>query len=83
MTIDELRMQLKEKQIPEHMYSLLSGGFPNEAYCLVQASKGWEVYYSERGKKRGTKFFSEEEDACEYLLKKLLAQQSKKSSGTP
>lgn len=71
MNIEELKSVLIEKGVPHDMYSISIGGFPNEAFCLVENGGKWEVYYSERGKKRGDKFFSLESDACEYLLKKL------------
>ena len=35
MTTQELKNKLEEEGVPENMYSLLIGGFPNEAYCLV------------------------------------------------
>lgn len=71
MNVTELKVRLDAKKIPNNMYSLLVGGYPNEAFCLVQNEYGWEVYYSERGKKRGAKQFSTESAACEYLEKKL------------
>ena len=46
-------------------------GFPNEAYCLNKRNDEIEVYYSERGKKRGTKYFLSEDEACEYFLEKV------------
>lgn len=71
MTINELRNRLEEEGVPKNMYSLLIGGFPNEAFCLIKIDDEWEVYYSEHGKKRGTKQFAKEEDTCSYLYKKL------------
>ena len=71
MTTQELQNKLKEEGVPANMYSLLIGGFPNEAYCLIKKEDGWEVYYSERGKKRSTKQFARESAACEYMYQKL------------
>ena len=71
MKINELELILKTKNIPCDMYSILKGGFPRESYCLVQNVNNWEVYYSERGTKRGVKYFNTEDEACDYLLKKL------------
>ena len=71
MTIRELRNKLEEEGVPENMYSLLIGGFPNEAFCLIEIEDGWEVYYSERGKKRGAKQYASASEACEYMYKKL------------
>lgn len=54
------------------MYSLLKGGYPNEAFCLINTEDGWEVYYSERGQKSGYRRFSSESEACEYMERKLM-----------
>lgn len=71
MTIQELRNRLEEEGVPKNMYSLLTGGFPNEAFCLIEIDGGWEVYYSERGKRRGIKQYARESEACEYMYKIL------------
>lgn len=71
MNVEELRKQLRENNVPDDMYSLLVGGYPNEAFCLVETEDGWEVYYSERGKKSSSRQFSSESEACEYLERKL------------
>ena len=66
-----IRINPREKNIPSDMYSLLKGGFPRESYCLVKNLTNWEVYYSKRGTKQGVRIFETEDEACEYLLKKL------------
>lgn len=71
MTIHELENKLAEKGVPENMYSLLISELPNEAYCLIKKDDGWEVYYSERGKKRSMKQFAGESEACEHMYEKL------------
>ena len=71
MTVEELKKKLDELNIQHDLYSLMIGGFPNEAYCLIKNEDGWEVYYSERGNKRGTRQFASESDACEYLEERL------------
>ena len=71
MTVEELKRNLTEMNIPEDMYSLMTGGYPNEAFCLIKSDKGWEVYYSERGQKSSVREFSSESEACEYLKQKL------------
>ena len=71
MTVEELKKKLDELNIQQDLYSLMIGGFPNEAYCLIKNEDGWEVYYSERGNKRGTRQFASESDACEYLEERL------------
>lgn len=52
MTVNELEKILIQKDVPQNMYSILVGGFPNEAFCLVKSDSAWEVYYSERGQKK-------------------------------
>ena len=71
MTVEELKKRLDEIGVPDDLYSLLIGGFPNEAYCLIKNEDGWEVYYSERGQKSDVQQFENESEACEYLLEEL------------
>lgn len=71
MNSQELSAALDALNIPKDMYSIMQGGFPNEAFCLVSVGDTWEVYYSERGKKKVSKKFASETEACEYLLAKL------------
>lgn len=66
MTKKDLEVILLEKKIRKDSYSL-SGGLPNEAYCIHENDFGWEVYYSERGNKTGLKIFQNENEACSYF----------------
>ncbi|MBE6033498.1 hypothetical protein [Aminipila sp.] len=70
MTILELEENLNELDISGDLYSLMSGGLPNEKLCIVKEDV-WQVYYSERGNKSGLKEFQTESEACEYFLKKM------------
>jgi len=70
MDIEELRKQLIQLGIKSSSYSL-SGGLPNEKYCLANESGKWVVYYSERGQRTGEKVFSSESKACEYLFSRM------------
>lgn len=67
MTKAELAAKLIEIGVPKGDYSL-SGGLPNEAYCLEHSGGKWRVYYSERGERTGLKVFDSEEEACDYFL---------------
>ena len=67
MNKSDLEKILKKNKIPKQSYSL-SGGLPNECYCIGKKEK-WEVYYSERGLKTQLVYFNTEEAACEYFLK--------------
>jgi hypothetical protein len=71
MKLHELESKLKSSNIRPDMYSL-TGGLPNEAYCIGQQNGIWEVYYSERGSKTNLKTFQSEEEACLYFHNWLL-----------
>ncbi|MBU6121894.1 hypothetical protein [Hymenobacter siberiensis] len=45
----------------------LNGGLPNETYTIGKTTRGWEVYYSERGQKSNLKIFTSESEACKYF----------------
>lgn len=70
MLVNELKDKLDEIGVPQGLYSIMIGGLPNERLCIVKEEM-WQVYYSERGKKAGQKFFETEEEACEYFYRKL------------
>ena len=57
-------------RVPAHAYSL-TGGLPNEAYCLDRTGAGWQVYYSERGNKNSLASFDNEAKACQFFLEKI------------
>lgn len=57
-------------EISGDLYSIMTGGLPNENLCIVKDGK-WQVYYSERGNKSGLKIFETETEACEYFLHKI------------
>lgn len=74
MTEKELIERLRKENIPTNTYSL-TGGLPNDRYCVEKTGIGWEVYYSEMGKKYDAKGFALEKDAYSYLyncLKKMM-----------
>lgn len=70
MTVNELKKRLDKIGVSQDLYSIMVGGLPNERLCIVKTEM-WEVYYSERGKKVGKRFFETEEEACEYFYGKL------------
>ena len=67
MKLQDLERELKNLNINNEFYSL-SGGFPNEAYCINKNEFEWEVYYSERGQKSDPKIFNDENSACNYFF---------------
>ena len=70
MNKQELEEVLQLNKVPKDLYSL-SGGLPNESYCLEKEKNRWHVYYSERGIKTSVGYFENEEAACECLLKEI------------
>jgi hypothetical protein len=42
------------------------------ALCLESVDGQWEVFYSEKGQRNGSKFFSSESDACTYMYQELM-----------
>lgn len=57
MKVNELTERLNEMEVARNVYSINSVEYPNEAYSIFWNGSEWEVYYSERGKKRGIKKF--------------------------
>ena len=70
MNKQELEEVLLLNKVPKDLYSL-SGGLPNESYCLEKEKNRSHVYYSERGIKTSVGYFENEEAACECLLKEI------------
>lgn len=71
MKVSELKEKLDFIGVSNSDYSINSVEYPNEAYVIFFNGTEWEVYYSERGKKRGLKKFVNETEACEYFLKQI------------
>ena len=70
MTVVELERKLNQMGIPSDLYSVMTGGLPNEQLCIAK-DESWQVYYSERGHKSGLREFETETEACEYFLRKI------------
>ena len=66
MKKSELSKMLNELIIPTDAYSL-SGGLPNEAYCISEKNGEWEVHYSERGNMTNKKMFQCEDEVCGFF----------------
>jgi hypothetical protein len=68
VNLAELKITLTSRRVPPDAYCL-TGGLPNEAYCIERGADGkWNTYYSERGLRTGLKAFDTEEDACDYFF---------------
>jgi hypothetical protein len=68
MNLESLAQRLSDMGIRKDFYSLF-GERGDDTFCIGQTENGWEVYYSERGESSNLRFFTEEEEACEYFLR--------------
>jgi hypothetical protein len=72
MNRNDVEKELKRLNIDWHRYNL-AGGDRDDSLVVNQRVDGrWEVYYSERGLRRNIEVFSSEEEACSFLLTKLV-----------
>jgi len=78
MTLQELHIQLKELGILENAYYLhgLYGSTCDDNKLSLVIRKGpysveYEVYFKERGEKQPSRIFTNEDEACQYLYKRL------------
>ena len=78
MTIEELHIKLKDLGILENRYYLhgLYGSINDNDKLSLTIKKGvhsteYEVYYKERGEKHSVRRFTVEDDACQYVYKRL------------
>ena len=69
MNREELKAELDRLVVQRDAYQIDGDANASEAYVLRPAT--WEVYYAERGEKKGQKVFASEREACEYLLLRL------------
>jgi hypothetical protein len=63
---------LEERDIRERSYSLESGT-AEDRYCIERSRGGWAVYYFERGNRNDEKWFGTEDEACDELLNRIMA----------
>ena len=78
MTIQELHFKLKEIGIPEDRYYLhgLWGSTNDDDKLSLTIKVGdciteYEVYFKERGEKHSSRIFWNEDEACQYIYKRL------------
>jgi hypothetical protein len=72
MNREELLAAARREGIRDSAYAL-DGGPPGETYVLAIMEGGWTVYYSERGKRVDETFFDTEDEACSFMLLKLVS----------
>ena len=66
LTLATLPELLTDRGINPAAYCL-TGGLPNETYCIDRDGADWLVYYSERGLRSSVQRFTSESDACTHL----------------
>jgi len=78
MTIEELNSELKKLGVSDDRYYLhgLFGSTGDNDKIAMTIKMGkytaeYEVYYRERGEKHSSRTFTNENDACEYVLGKI------------
>ena len=83
MTILELHTKLKNVGINDDLYSLhgLYGSADDNEKLSLTIKKGkytveYETYFKEGGEKHSVRTFYSEEEACEYIYKKLTNEQA-------
>jgi hypothetical protein len=71
LTVKELRAKLDAEGVSPSVYSI---GEPLnlEAYCIVETSSGWQVFFYERGIKNDPALFPAFTDAAAYFLELVL-----------
>jgi hypothetical protein len=76
---DALRALLDRERVRPDAYSL-DGSRCDECLCLEPAEGGWAIFHSERGGRTGERRFATEDEACDFLAARLLADASNRSS---
>lgn len=78
MTLKELHIKLKELGVPKDRYYLhgLSCSTNDDDKLALAIKKGgytveYETYYKARGEKHSIRIFATEDEACQYLYKRL------------
>lgn len=71
MNLSDVQKKLTSSKVDPAAYSL-TGGLPNEAYCIEHQGRIWSVYYSERGRKTSEKTFETEDEACREFLERII-----------
>lgn len=75
MNRTQLLQFLDSQNISREAYRL-DGSWCNECYRLEDLGHGWAVYYAERGLRSGERHFETEDEACDFLLNRLLSDPS-------
>lgn len=66
MNLKDLKNKFDSCKVPERLYSI-DGTLKEDSNCIQQTTKGWEVFYVERGEKKLVVEFEYEFQATDYL----------------
>ncbi len=71
MTLEKLKENIFNWEVPESLYSINEGLKPN-AYIIFENYNKWEFFFlDEKGERMEFTFFRDSEEAYEYLWEKL------------
>jgi len=74
MNCSELKERLLREGVREDVYSLMGDSLLFDGFVLSQQGGEWVVYYrDERGSRSHVRAFATQEEACQDLLDRLLA----------
>ena len=75
-----MRAFLESEGVAEDQYEL-DGRFCDECLCLEERNGVWRVFYAEHGLRSGEREFDSEDDACQFMAQRLLADASTRRRG--
>lgn len=81
MNTTDMKFYFKQNGVSDEYYVIdeLGGG---EVDGVGQIDGRWATYYSERGKKRNIKYFNNEDEACQALIK-MVSRRVEVETGKP
>ena len=68
----EMQALLDAERVRRDSYSY-DGSVPDECLCLLPVAGGWTVFNSERGGRTGERVFETEDEACTFMVNRLIA----------
>jgi hypothetical protein len=67
MNIDEIKAIFHKNSVPDHYY-VFAGVGSGDCFGIEKTVAGWQIYYSERGRKSVFGKFDSEDEACRALM---------------
>jgi hypothetical protein len=83
MTLEKLKENILNWEVPKYLYSINEGLKPN-AYIIFENYTKWDYFFlDEKGERIGHRTFNNREDAFDYLWKKLFSEMQYPPSNPP